>query len=142
MKNFAYYLFFSLCVISFTSCSKDSMEEMEIAELTTEIPPISYSNFETEVLELVNIYRTEKGLSQLIFLDEISHQASNHNNHMIEKDEVCHHEFGKRFSALVNTVEADAVSENVAYGYRTADAVVQAWIKSKGHRENMEGKHT
>ena len=118
------------------------MEEMEIAELTTEIPPISYSNFETEVLELVNIYRTEKGLSQLIFLDEISHQASNHNNHMIEKDEVCHHEFGKRFSALVNTVEADAVSENVAYGYRTADAVVQAWIKSKGHRENMEGKHT
>lgn len=35
-----------------------------------------------------------------------------------------------------------SVSENVAYGYRSADAVVKAWLKSKGHKENIEADNT
>ena len=47
-----------------------------------------------------------------------------------------------RYQTLVKDVHAKAVSENVAYGYSSAEAVVNAWIKSEGHRENMLGDHT
>ncbi|HET7361529.1 MAG TPA: CAP domain-containing protein [Salinimicrobium sp.] len=132
----------AIVLFSFSSCSKDSVEEMEMAELTSKAPAVSYSDYELQVMELVNAYRVEKGLSKLENLDEISYQAETHNIHMIKNDEVCHDQFGSRYSALVKQVEAEAVSENVAYGHRTAEAVVQAWIKSDSHRKNMEGNHT
>lgn len=144
MKNLTYmFWFLAVSVMTLTSCSKDSLgEELETAELNTEVPPVSYSSFELEVLDLINAYRVEKGLSELQLMDESSHQAELHNKHMIEHDEVCHDDFLSRYSALVNKTKAEAVSENVAYGYRTADAVVQAWIKSDGHRENLLDNHT
>lgn len=144
MKNFTYmFWFLAVSVMTLTSCSKDSLgEELETAELNTEVPPISYSSFELEVLNLVNSYRIKNGLSELDLLDDSSHQAELHNQHMIQNDEVCHDDFLSRYSALVDNVHAKAVSENVAYGYRTADAVVSAWIKSDGHRENLLGNHT
>lgn len=129
-------------MFSLTSCSKDSIEEIETANLTTKLAPVSYSSIELDVLELVNAYRAQQGLSELLYLDEGSVQAASHNDHMIDNDEVCHDFFGSRYQALVNSVNAKAVSENVAFGYRTADAVVNAWMESDGHRKNMEGEHT
>lgn len=144
MKNFTYkFLFFAVAVITLTSCSKDSLgEELETAELNTGVAPVTYSSFELEVLDLVNAYRAEANLQQLDLLDDSSRQAELHNKHMIEHNEVCHDDFPSRYNALVTEADAKAVSENVAYGYRTAEAVVQAWIKSEGHRENLLGNHT
>jgi uncharacterized protein YkwD len=143
MKNLTYSVWLlAICAISLTSCSKDSIEELDTANLTTKPAPVNYSDIELNVLALVNAYRAQEGLSDLLFLDEGSVQAAGHNEHMIEGNEVCHHYFGDRYQALVNTVGAKAVSENVAFGYRTAEAVVNAWIKSEGHRKNMEGDHT
>lgn len=129
-------------MFSLTSCSKDNDEEMNSADLATKLSPVEYSSIEIEVLELVNAYRAQQGLSELVYLDEGSIQAASHNQHMIENDEVCHDFFGNRYQALVNSVNAKAVSENVAFGYRTAEAVVNAWIKSDGHHKNMMGEHT
>lgn len=144
MKNFTYmFWFLAVSVISLTSCSKDSLgEDLETAELNTGVPPVSYSSFELNVLELVNVFRAENGLADLDILDDGSRQAELHNNHMMENDEVCHDGFPNRYAALVDAVKAKAVSENVAYGYSSADAVVRAWIKSDGHRENMLGNHS
>lgn len=143
MKNLTYSVWLlALCTISLTSCSKDNVEEFESADLTTKLAPVEYSSIETDVLDLVNAYRAQQGLSELLFLDEGSVQAETHNKHMIENDEVCHHFFGSRYQALVSSVNAKSASENVAFGYRTAEAVVNAWIKSDGHRKNMEGDHT
>lgn len=142
MKNLTYSVWLlAICMFSLTSCSKDNLEEIETAELST-IAPVKYSSIEVEVLDLVNAYRAQQGLSELLYLDEGSVQAATHNEHMIENDEVCHDFFGSRYQALVKTVNAKSVSENVAFGYRTADAVVNAWIKSDGHRKNMTGEHT
>ena len=132
----------AIVLFSTTSCSKDSIEEMDSANLSTKVPPVVYSDVELDVLELVNAYRAQKGLTELAFLDESSKQAASHNQHMIANDEVCHHDFASRYQALVNRVQAHAVSENVAFGYRTAEAAVNAWMKSEGHRVNMEGNHT
>lgn len=143
MKNLTYSLWLlALCVLSLTSCSRDSLAETESADLQTMIPVIEYSAIELEILDLVNDYRAANGFVQLDNLDAISWQAEGHNQHMIEKGEVCHDEFADRYSALVNTVKAKAVSENVAFGYRSAEAVVKAWIKSEGHRKNLEGDFT
>lgn len=143
MKNLTYLVWLmAICTLSLTSCSKDSVEEMETADLSSKPAPVEYSSIEMEVLQLVNAFRSEQGLSELSNLDEGSVQAASHNEHMIENNEVCHDFFGNRYQALVSSVNAKSVSENVAFGYRTADAVVNAWIKSDGHRKNMEGDHT
>lgn len=143
MKNLTYsFLFFAISILTLTSCSKDSLDEMESANLTVKVAPVSYTSIETEILDLVNAYRDQNGKAQLQLLDEGSRQAATHNVHMIDNDEVCHDNFTSRYTALVNTEHAKAVSENVAYGYNSAEAVVNAWIKSNSHRENMVGDHT
>lgn len=143
MKNFTYIVWLlAFCTFSLTSCSKDSVEDLDSANLVSKTAPVAYTTIELDVLELLNTYRAQQGLSELQFLDESSVQAANHNQHMIENNEVCHDFFGIRFEALVKSVNAKAVSENVAFGYQTAEAVVNAWIKSDGHRKNLEGEHT
>ena len=143
MKNLTYYVWLMAIVLfSTTSCSKESIEEMDSADLTGKMALIEYSSIELGVLELVNAHRAQKGLSELTFLDEGSIQAASHNEHMIMTEEVCHDDFADRYQALVKEVKAKAVSENVAFGYSSAEAVVKAWIKSEGHRENIEGEHT
>ncbi len=47
--------------------------------------------------------------------------------------------FNIRYQNLVQEIEARVVSKNVGFGYRTSEAVVEAWIKSEGLRENIEG---
>lgn len=136
-------LFFSRCLIApaflgfLLSCSGPEADEPG-----TEIPLVSYSSIELDVLQLINSYRVQEGMPEFILLDEVSSQADLHNEHMVVKDEVCHHFFGKRYKALVEGHGALAVSENVAFGYRTADAVVRAWVRSQGHRKNLKGNFT
>lgn len=35
-----------------------------------------------------------------------------------------------------------AIGENVAFGYNTSQAAVEAWSKSKAHEKNMIGDYT
>ncbi|MFD0975351.1 CAP domain-containing protein [Salinimicrobium gaetbulicola] len=142
MKYLSYVWFFAFSVLTLTSCSKESVDELETANLTTKVSPVHYTSIELEILDRVNDYRDQNGLPQLASLDEGSRQAAYHNDHMIESEEVCHDDFAYRYTALVNAEKAKAVSENVAFGYSSAEAVVKAWIASDGHRENMLGDHT
>lgn len=143
MKNLTYSLWLlAFSILTLTSCSKDGLDESDSANLTTKVSPVHYTSIELDVLDLVNAYRAQNGLSQLTSLDEGSRQAANHNVHMIENEEVCHDDFAIRYNALVEIEHAKAVSENVAFGYSSAEAVVNAWINSDGHRENMLGDHT
>ena len=50
--------------------------------------------------------------------------------------------FFSRKNFLVNEIGANKVSENVAFAYTSAESVVRAWIKSDGHRQNIEGDFT
>lgn len=143
MKNLTYFTWLITgALFTLTSCSKENVDEMNSVNLTAKVLPVSYTTMELEVLDLINDYRDAKGLSQLHLLDEGSRQATGHNEHMIENDEVCHDNFTDRYTALVKAEQAKAVSENVAFGYNSANAVVKAWINSDSHRKNMEGNHT
>lgn len=102
----------------------------------------NYSNIEINILDLVNEHRENIGLGKLKPMAEISVEAESHNYYMLEQERVSHDNFMQRYHNLVKSVNARAVSENVAFGYRTADAVVKAWLNSDGHKVNIEGDHT
>ena len=131
-----------VCILMFTSCAKDEIADESAIKTADLVDYVTYSEMELEILTAVNDHRISIGLSELKRVDGITFLASDHNNYMIQKKEVSHDNFQERYFALVNDIGAKAVSENVGYGYRTGDAVVNAWLDSEGHRKNIEGNYT
>lgn len=140
MNNYPLKLLVLFCALIITSCSSN---EAEIIDSTPEMSAnVSEKPIEADILDLINSYRVDNGFSSLNKLQTIKSQTSNHTNYMIEKDEVSHDFFYQRKEYLAENADAVKVGENVAYGYSTAEAVVNAWIKSNRHRENIEGDYT
>ncbi len=133
-----------LCTLFLTSCSKDNIDDQinSYDQVATKKVTYDYSQIEVEILEDLNLYRRANGLNELKPLTDLSVEAEIHDEYMIETGTVNHDNFAQRASYLMNELGAKSVSENVAYGYRTADAVVKAWLKSKAHKQNIEGDHT
>ncbi|MFD1063790.1 CAP domain-containing protein [Winogradskyella litorisediminis] len=130
------------CVfLTLTSCSTDSLNEDEI--ITAEIGEAPMAKpLEIEVLELINAYRIEKGLNSLSNNNTVKAVAFTHSDYMRESNDVSHHNFYVRKQSLQENENAQIVSENVAYGYTSAQSVVNAWINSPSHRSNIEGDYT
>ena len=138
MKTIQFKLVIFLFVgILFNSCAPedDGIYFEKISESKSE-----YTDIELEILDLVNDYRTSKGLNTLIKLDIISSVALSHTNYMVETGEVNHANFPQRNENLIINAGAKSVGENVAYGYSSAKGVVHAWIKSDGHRAIIENE--
>lgn len=127
-----------LCTVFLFSCSQedDGIYFNESSE--TFNTAVTYSEIETEILTLVNEYRQSKGLSSLITLNIISGVADGHTNYMITTGQVNHDNFNLRAKNLIDNAAAKSVSENVAYGYSTAQGVVNGWLNSDEHRKAIE----
>lgn len=93
---------------------------------------------EYQILSLVNEHRSSLGLESLKTLNLVSNEAIGHTDYMIDLGQVSHDNFDSRYQKLVKSVSATKMAENVAYGFGSAEAVVNAWIKSDGHRRNIE----
>lgn len=133
-----------LCTVLLFSCSQED-DGIYFNESSEEInTSVSYSDIETEILTLVNEYRQNNGLSKLITLNIISGVADGHTNYMVTTGQVNHDNFSIRAQSLITNANAKSVSENVAYGYNTAQGVVNGWLNSEEHRkaiENPENTH-
>ena len=96
---------------------------------------------EKAVYNQVNQYRASRGLPPLTVLARMSEQARIHSQNMASgKVPFGHEGFGQRVTAVA--IAYSSAAENVAYnqGYiDPATQAVQGWIKSTGHRQNMEG---
>lgn len=137
MKNISKKLLILTLVSTFLfSCSKDDSVEVNLLE-NNDIS-ISYTNIEYEIITLINDYRVSKNLQKLNTYNIVSSEAVSHTNYMIQTGEVSHANFGARYQNLVTYADAKSAAENVAYGYSTAQAVVNAWINSDAHRHNIE----
>ncbi|NAS30253.1 CAP domain-containing protein [Flavobacteriaceae bacterium R38] len=117
------------------SCSKDSIEE-EIPILA--LVDVDYTNFENEVLSRINEHRASIGLNALEISDEVSSVAQSHTEHMISTNRVSHDFFFRRRDVLRDNPGANAVSENVAFGFSTSGGVVRGWLNSEEHRAIIE----
>jgi uncharacterized protein YkwD len=102
---------------------------------------------EREVHTRVNKHRQTMCLRPLAYNDEIARQARRHSQAMASgRGDVDHHGVEERRATLLRSIGFSAFAENVAVNnseeFRTAEAAVQGWLKSPGHRRNLEGTFT
>jgi uncharacterized protein YkwD len=93
----------------------------------------------------VNQYRASKGLRPLTLDSRISAQSLAHSQAMASKKVPFSHQgFQARVDAIKRSIPYQGAAENVAFNFNMpnpADQAVQGWLKSKGHRQNIEGDY-
>ncbi|MEG5000322.1 CAP domain-containing protein [Microcoleus sp. B4-D4] len=102
----------------------------------------SLADLEKAVNQQINLYRASKKLPPLSVDARITQQARIHSQNMASaKVKFSHDGFEGRVKAI--SIPYQSVAENVAYNMGYNDPVrnaVEGWIKSEGHRKNMEGQ--
>ena len=120
------------------SCSVEQ-DDLDIPEEYNEtIENVEYSTLDYQIAELINAYRISEGLAPLNILNAASKEAISHNHYMVDQGSPSHDYFYVRSQNLKDAVNAKTVSENVGYGFSSAASLVNAWLNSEGHRENIE----
>lgn len=93
----------------------------------------------------INEYRQSRNLPPLTLNSQISAQAFAHSQAMASgKVPFSHDGFEQRVQVIRQTIPYRAAAENVAFnqGYSNPDVqAVQGWLKSPGHRVNIEGQY-
>jgi uncharacterized protein YkwD len=96
--------------------------------------------FEAEVLAIVNSERTAVGCSGLTVDSRLAAAARAHSTDMATRDYFSHTTpEGVTFDQRITNAgyRWSRVAENIAYGQRNPAAVMEAWMRSTGHRENI-----
>ena len=119
------------------SCS----EKISPPSVNKPVTVVSLPDMNRDILQHVNEYRKTKGLVPLQMNPVISAAAEKHSKAMADKKTAFGHDgFENRVKAIreqLGLIRSSA--ENVAYGNLNAREVVSGWIKSPGHRKNIEG---
>ena len=100
----------------------------------------SVSSLERQVVALVNQERAAYGLSPLTLSADLSDGARLKSQDMRDSRYFDHNSptYGTPFEMMRSLgITYRAAAENIAMGYRTAEAVVNGWINSPGHRANV-----
>ena len=98
------------------------------------------TSFEQEVIRLVNQIRTENGLSTLTYDWELARVARYKSQNMKDNGYFAHNSpiYGSPFQMIKSFgISYRSAGENIAKGYATPQAVVNAWMNSSGHRANI-----
>lgn len=100
----------------------------------------SVRSFEQEVIRLVNEQRAQNGLKPLSENWELSRVARYKSQDMVDNRYFSHTSptYGSPFQMIRDFgISFRRAGENIAYGQRTPQAVVNAWMNSSGHRANI-----
>lgn len=105
---------------------------------------LAYSVSEGEILNITNQKRQENNKSPLSLNSKLSNAAKSKASDMIAKQYFAHIPPGE--SSAWTFVQKEgysymAIAENIAQGYDSSGAVVDAWMGSSGHRANMLGDY-
>lgn len=101
---------------------------------------VTASTIEQEVLSLTNAERSKAGLKPLQLNEQLMASAREKSLDMAEKNYFSHTSptYGSPFDQMKkHGVTYRAAAENIAKGQRSAKEVVQAWMDSPGHRQNI-----
>ncbi len=134
------FRFFTTILISLiiTSCSAEDDSRIVDGETTELINEINISN---DILTLVNRHRQNLGLSILSKNETAEKLAIDHTKYMISVNQINHNDFNQRGTVLNEQENATSTAENVARFYIDAQSVVNGWLDSSDHRENIEGDY-
>jgi uncharacterized protein YkwD len=99
--------------------------------------PAEMGNFVSQM----NAHRQSVGCPALVWNDAVAAVAQAHSRDMVDRGYFSHTnpDGESPFDRLASAgVGYSGAAENIAYGYPTGDAVLQAWLDSPGHRANIE----
>lgn len=100
--------------------------------------PAPAEEYITEVLRLVNVERTNAGLSPLVLDSELSEAAKERAEEQIELFGHTRPDGQSCFTVFKeHGIDYSTAGENAAAGYSTPEEVVEAWMSSDGHRANI-----
>ena len=136
MKGRSYPVICVLAIGTFFSCNKEPVMDPGTFMGTNE------TEMEMDLLRIVNAHRSRSGQGPLLFDGAAYRYANGHTDHMISKGSLNHDGFKIRASGLAREAGAEAVGENVATGYPTAQDAFANWYSSADHRKAMEGDFT
>ncbi|TLS37660.1 SafA/ExsA family spore coat assembly protein [Pseudalkalibacillus caeni] len=97
-------------------------------------------DFGQQVMDLTNQQRAKYGLSPLKWDWQLARVARYKSADMRDKGYFSHQSptYGSPFQMMKNfNINYRSAGENIAAGQRTPQEVVNAWMNSKGHRENI-----
>ena len=95
---------------------------------------------ENEVIKLVNVERSKRGLQPFTGNWELSRVARYKSQDMINKNYFAHNSptYGSPFNMMETFgIRFSAGGENIAQGQKTPSEVMNAWMNSPGHRSNI-----
>jgi len=96
--------------------------------------------YEKQVVDLVNAERTKRGLRPLSVNWELA-RVARYKSEDMDKNRYFSHQsptYGSPFEMMRNFgIRFTAAAENIATGQPTPQSVVNAWMNSPGHRENI-----
>jgi uncharacterized protein YkwD len=104
------------------------------------VQPPSGQTPEQAVLALVNDARAAKGCKALVIDDRITTAAQGHSTDMATQNYFSHtSKDGRTFDRRMREAGYPKPGgENIAKGYGSPQAVMEGWMNSTGHRENIE----
>ena len=142
-----YYLLWPFLLGGCTFLSENNLIPLPTPEtptVTVSSQP-SASDLELSVHQQVNDYRASKNLPPLKLDPRISEQCRIHSQAMADgKVPVGHQGSQTRFQNIQKQIIWREIGENVAFNFgypNPGKEAVQGWIKSPGHRRNMEGNY-
>lgn len=123
-----------------------------LLQLVVIVPQLSHAqsksltadqSLQQAILIHINQYRLKKGLSALTMNQQMIIEAKQHSQEMAShKIPFGHQKFMERINRLHKTIKnSGAGAENVAYNYKDARDVVTNWLKSPGHKRNIDGNY-
>lgn len=95
---------------------------------------------EQEILKLVNAERSKAGVEPLTLNWELSRVAKFKSEDMRDNNYFSHTSptYGSPFNMIKNFgISYSAAGENIAAGQKTAQAVMDSWMNSSGHKANI-----
>lgn len=124
-----------------SNSTEEQAQEQEQAEETSDDEGENTLHpFEQEVFELTNAEREKNGLEPLQIDTEVSKVARDKSQDMLDNQYFAHDSptYGSPFAMMsAYGVDYRTAGENIAKGQQSAEEVVNAWMDSPGHRENI-----
>ncbi len=98
----------------------------------------SSSSIEEQVLELVNAERKANGKSAVVLDSKLNEVAQLRANELLKNLSHVRPDGTSCFTAFEDKgVKYDHASENIAAGQRTAEELMDSWMSSTGHKDNI-----
>jgi len=133
---------------------KNSIITILLTSIVLSLPQLSYATVQNKqiasdkaiqnaILIHINEYRQKRGLSPLKMDERIVKEAKNHSIDMANHTMPFGHKyFNSRIDRLHSQIKnSNAGAENVAYNYKDAQDVVKNWLRSPGHKRNIDGNY-